>query len=139
MKILIFAFLLCINISVIAQVKTNSAVNDAFNRKFPNAENVKWEKEDAHEYEAEFRIQEINYSASFSERGEWLETETSLTFSQLPVAVQNAFNEYHKGEKTVDAAKIETSDGKIKFEIEIRKGSETNELNYLSDGTEIND
>ena len=63
------------------------AVIDALATKFPGATNVKWGKESAKEYEAEFNINDKSVSANFGIDGSWVETETVIKVSDLPVAV----------------------------------------------------
>lgn len=113
-----------------------AAVQKAFEQKFPNAANVKWVKENAHEYEASFEWKGDKLSANFSDTGEWLETESPTTFNALPEKVQTAFNASHKGATEKAVAKIETSKGVTKYEVEIKQGIKTVELFYISDGTE---
>ena len=113
-----------------------AAVQKAFEQKFPNATNVKWDKENAHEYEASFEWNGDKLSANFSDTGEWLETESTTTFNALPENVQTAFNASHKGATVKAVAKIETSKGNTKFEVEIKQGVKTIEFFYNSDGTE---
>lgn len=129
--------LLCAFASCFAQGKTPIAVATAFSQKFPNATNVKWDKENAHEYEASFEWKGVNYSANFSDAGEWLETESPTSFNQLPDKVQASFNTLHKGAMIKAVAKIETSKGTTKYEVEIKQGIKTVEFFYTEDGTEI--
>lgn len=119
-----------------AQSKVSNAVSTAFSQKFPNATNVKWDKENTHEYEASFEWNGEKHSANFSDTGEWLETESITTFNQLPDKVQATFNALHKGATIKAVAKIETSKGAIKYEVEIKQGLKTIELFYSADGTE---
>lgn len=63
------------------------AIKKAFALKFPDAVEVKWDKENAHEYEASFDLKGQKYSANFSDLGKWLETESPLTIEQLPEKV----------------------------------------------------
>lgn len=128
--------LVCAYATVFAQNKTPMAVTTAFNQKFPNAANVKWDKENAHEYEASFEWKSEKHSANFSDTGEWLETESPSSFNQLPEKVKTAFNASHKNETVKAVSKIETSKGKTLYEVEITKGAKTVELFYNADGTE---
>lgn len=131
--VLFSAFVTCL-----AQSNTPIAVTSAFNKKFPNAINVKWDKENAHEYEATFEWQGVNYSANFSDTGDWLETESSFSFDLLPVNVKTAFASKHKGATIKAVAKIETSKGETRFEVEFKHGFKTVEILYDIDGIEIN-
>jgi hypothetical protein len=128
--------LICAFATSIAQSKTPAAVASAFNLKFPNATKVKWDKENAHNYEASFEWRGVSYSANFSDTGEWLETETPITFNQLPEKVQTAFNTLHKGVTPNAISKIETSRQRTIYEFEMKQGAKTIEIFYNADGTE---
>ncbi|MEO8088276.1 MAG: PepSY-like domain-containing protein [Bacteroidota bacterium] len=128
--------LLTAGITSFAQSKTPVAVTTAFEHKFPNASGIKWDKENAHEYEAEFTWKGEKYSANFNDKGAWLETESSYAFEQLPEKVQLGFNSSHKGATVKGVSKIESVDGKLKYEIEI-KGLKTVEVFFNEDGSEI--
>ncbi len=136
-KAFIFA-LLGIFISINAYSGTiPSAVTEAFAKKFPDALNVKWGKENATEYEASFKLNGVKYSANYSDKGEWLETETGTTFDKLPANVQEAYNKNYVGHKVKAAAVIETSKGDIKYEIEYIKGKKTTETFYDAKGNSV--
>ena len=139
MKKIIFVamVLLCAFAACFAQSKIPTAVTLAFNQKFPNATKVKWDKENAHNYEASFVQNGENYAANFSDTGEWLETETPTTFNQLPNQVQTAFNTSHKGVTPKAVSRIETSKQGTIYEVEMKGGSKTVEVFYKADGTEV--
>ena len=134
-KFLFVAFAILISgATTFAQSKTNKLVDAAFKTKFPTATNLKWDKENDHEFEADFMANGLKYSANFSDKGEWLETESSITFDKLPVKVKTAYNTAHEGAKVKAVAKIETSNGAIKYEIEAKKGLKTIEFFYNAEG-----
>lgn len=112
-----------------------AAVQKAFEQKFPNTSKLKWDKENAHEYEASFEWNGKNCSANFSDSGEWLETESQITFSDLPDKVQKAYTISHKEAKIKAVAKIETSKGITKYEVKIKQGIKIVELLCAEDGT----
>jgi hypothetical protein len=139
MKKIFLAIVAFISIHAIGFAQSNipDAVKAAFNEKFKNATKVKWDKENLHEYEAEFQWQGLNCSANFSDTGKWLETESQSSFTQLPDKVQNAFNNSHKGAIVKAVAKIETSKGENRYEVEIKNGVSTKELFYTAEGKEV--
>ena len=122
--------------TVFAQSKIPAAVTEALSQRFSGSTGAKWSKENAHEYEAEFTWLASKFSASFSDKGEWLQTESPATFIQLPVKVQQAFNASYKGTTAKDVSKIETSTGKTLWEIEIAKDGKTVEKFYTPEGEE---
>jgi len=114
-----------------------AVVQKAFEQKFPGAEKEKWNKENAHEYEASFKWKGGKYSANFKDTGEWLETEMSIAFKDLPDKVKIAFNTAHMVGTAKAAAKIETAKGVIKYEVEYKPAYKTYEIFYTEEGTEI--
>lgn len=120
-----------------AQIKTPSAVTTAFQQRFPNATQIKWDKENAHEYEATFEWNGEKRSANYTDTGEWLETESPISFHELPENVKVAFNVAHQGASVKAVSKIETAKGISKFEIEFKQGLRTFERFYTADGKEI--
>ena len=109
------------------------SVADNFNMKFQNATKVKWDQEEENEWEAEFKMNGDEMSASFDNAGKWLETEKELKQNQLPAAVQNAFNAKYAGYKMNEAAEIEKPDFKG-YELGIEKGEESLEILVTADG-----
>src|ERR1700704_515308 len=79
------------------KINVPSAVTKAFNSKYPGATNVKWGKESAKEYEAEFKLNGNSVSANFGTDGAWVETETVIKTAALPAAVVAAINKNYPG------------------------------------------
>ncbi|MDY0779361.1 hypothetical protein [Tenacibaculum sp. IB213877] len=74
-KLNVFTLLaLAVTISSCAQTKndkkTPQLVISSFTKKFPNAKKIEWSKENENEWEAEFKMNHIEYSANFSNTGE---------------------------------------------------------------------
>ncbi len=104
-----------------------STVKDAFNKKFPNAKSVHWDKENTTEWEAEFKMNGKAYSANFGTDGTWKETEYEISEKDLPVAVKNTISKEFKGYEVEDAEVTETSTYKA-YEVELEKGKTTMEV-----------
>ena len=71
-------------------VKVPGAAKSNLGMMFPEATQISWSRENQHEYEAEFTWQGRTTSATFDEKGNWKETEQSITADQLPGTVQEA-------------------------------------------------
>ena len=125
-SIMIMSLLLGFGVMSYAQ-SAPSAVKSAFEKKFPNAKSVEWKKENDSEWEAEFKLNGVEYSANFSNDGTWKETEHEIKESELPNAVKNTLNDQFGDYKVEDVEMIETP-GFSGYEIEIEKGKETIEL-----------
>ena len=114
----------------------SAEVLKAFHLKFPTAINVTWEKENAHEFEASFLLNGLKCASIYTDKGEWIQTETPLIFSKLPKEVQTSFSKDHKKSNPKLVSKLEQAKGVIKYEIEINKGIKTVEFFYTLNGME---
>lgn len=133
--------LLCaafMSISVYAQKisadKVPAAASSAFKSKFPGATKVGWELENVNEYEAEFKLNGEEMSASYDKEGKWMETETEIKVSALPAAIQSALKKNFAEFKVKEASKIESAKNGNCFEAEIEKGKESYEALFTPEG-----
>lgn len=136
---LIALAIICANATGCAQKKVPAAVDSAFKTKFTNATKVSWYKENNHEYEAEFTMNGVKYSANFSNTGKWLETERVITYEELPELAKQSFTNSHKDDNLKAIAKIETSEGKMYYEIEVKRLLGPEEFFYDANGKELQD
>jgi hypothetical protein len=108
-------------------------VKKEFAKKYPAAQAVKWGSEDAHEWEAEFTVNGTEMSASYDNKGTWLESETEISAKDLPAAVTTALTKDFAGYKTGEMSIIE--DPQMKgFEIALKKGDSSLEVVFDNSG-----
>jgi Putative beta-lactamase-inhibitor-like, PepSY-like len=110
-------------------------VKTAFNNKFPGATDIKWEKENKKELEANFKMNNAEVSANFNLDGTWVETETTIPSSELPVPVTNAVNTKYPGAVYGRTEKIEKPGAKILYEVNITVNGKKKELELNPDGS----
>ena len=120
-----------------AQVNAPTMVRVAFEIRFPGATNVKWGKENKHEYEAEFTYKGTNYSANFKDNGDWLETESPITFDLLPQKIKDMYKNPGLKASIKQIMKIETSIGTTKYELELKVRNKALEILYDAEGNPI--
>jgi len=113
--------------------KVSAKVKTAFKEKFPNATKISWGKENAKEWEAEFKMNGKKYSANFDNNGNWKETEYRINKSDIPSAVKSTLDKDFIGYKIEVAEISETVSGKV-YEFMIEKGNSDMEIAINSDG-----
>lgn len=116
--------------------KVPQAVKDAFAKKFPTAKKVDWEKENDKEWEAEFKLNKVEYSANFLQDGTWKETEHEIKESEIPQAVLTSLKSNFPGYEIEEAEISETAEGTV-YEFEIEKGKSEMEVTIDSNGKVI--
>ncbi len=110
-----------------AQDKVPQNVKDAFAKKFPTAKSVKWDKENSNEWEAEFKMDKLEYSANFLDDGSWTETEHEVNEKDIPATVKNSLAQNFAGYKTKEMEISETVAGMM-YEFEVKKGESEMEV-----------
>lgn len=121
----------------LAALTPPTAVLTAFTQKFPAATKVTWEKENDHEFEAEFMIAGEKRSAIFSETGEWISLESPLKLKDLPESVRAACTKKYKGATIQKAEKIENPKGLTVYELDIKRGTKKQEVIFTAEGMEL--
>ena len=140
MKNIIMTIAVCLfgqAISFAQKIKTAdvpAAVQSAFKAKFPKATGIKWEKENASEFEAEFKLMKAECSAKFDASGAWMETETEIKKSALPASVTKYISQNYTGYQIEEAEKVEHHQKGSFFEVEVKKGKTELELLFDKDG-----
>lgn len=132
---LLFTAIMFVSATSVCQVNVPDAVKTAFNNKFPNATQVKWEKENKKELEANFKMNDTDVSANFGLDGSWVETETTIPTSELPAAVSNTVNKKYPGAIYGKTEKIEKPGGVTKYEVNIKLNRKKIELELNPDGS----
>ena len=117
--------------------KVPAAVKAAFEKKFTAATAVEWGKENAKEYEAEFKLDGKSASANFLTDGSWVETEMEIAIADAPAPVTEAVQKKHPGASIVKLYKIDNSKGALTYEAEIKTGNKKQEMILKADGTII--
>ena len=117
------------------KINVPPAVTKAFNNKYSGATNVKWGKESAKEYEAEFKLNGNNVSANFGTDGTWVETETVMKVTDLPAAVVAAIKKDYPGAAISVAEKLEEPGGKLLYETVIKVKGKKKTLEMNADGS----
>ncbi|MFD2784747.1 PepSY-like domain-containing protein [Hymenobacter rubripertinctus] len=114
-----------------------AVVMASFNRQFPQAKEVKWEKE-ADQYEAGFEQGKQELSVLLDPSGKLVETETEIKVDQLPAAVRATLARQYKGVKIKEAAKIVAAGtGAVTYEAEIVQGGKNVDLLFDAEGREV--
>jgi len=129
---LVFTALVGIACTGPAKDKVPQAVKDAFSKKFPTAQKVGWDKESETEWEAEFKMNKMEYSANFLSDGTWKETEHEIEVSDVPSNVMESLTANFPDYEVEEAEISETASGMV-YEFAIEKGE--SELEVAIDST----
>lgn len=117
--------------------KVPAAVRSAFSARFPAVTKVNWEMENVKEYEAGFKMNGEEMSANFDNSGQWLETETEIKISDLPLSIRSAVSRDFAGYKIKEASRVERANNGTCYEAEIEKNGEAYDVLFAPDATII--
>lgn len=140
--IILLAFGVTFTLQTTAQNQISKKVPEkvltAFQQKFPSAQKVKWEMENESEWEAEFKINKIEYSANFLTDGTWVETEYEAKKADLPENILAILTQNFKGYELEEIEVVETPAG-TGYELEIEVDEEEFYLEFDPNGKLVNE
>jgi hypothetical protein len=113
-----------------------AAVQKEFEKKFAGVEKVKWDRQKNGQCDVTFKWNDRKCSASFSESGEWLRTEITIPYKEVPVNVKKVVNLKFTVGAVKGASKIEKPDG-ISYGIQLKPGWKPDWFQFAEDGTEM--
>lgn len=103
----------------IQEKEVPAVVKTSLQKLYPNAKDVKWDKEKEH-YEASFDLNKIDNSILFDTNGNVVETEVEIALNQLPKGILEYIKQHYAGESVREAAKITDAKGTVTYEAEIK-------------------
>ncbi len=103
--------------------KVPASVKAAFKAKFPKVTSVSWEMEDNKEYEASFKLDKLDCTASFDLNAKWLETESVIDAAKLPKVVADAVSKQFSG-YAIKVAEQTVSTKGTEYELSLLKGTD---------------
>ncbi len=112
-------------------------VERVFEKQYPDAKDVEWEVDSNGYWEADFSLEDVKYRADFRESGQWIETETSIEFSELPDAVQTAVRESYPDEDISEVEKVDSALRGVFFDVEFERAGKNQDVEYLANGERV--
>ena len=107
------------NAQKVNQKDVPSVVQTSFQKQFPDAKNVKWEKEHGN-FEAGFKSNGVETSVVINPSGTLIETEKEIKISELPASATAYIAKTYPKQKIKEAAKITNAKGEVTYEAEIK-------------------
>jgi hypothetical protein len=109
-------------------------VKTGFKKQFSTADHVKWSKENSHEFEAEFKMEGNKLSATFDEKGNWKETEQSISSDELPMEVKETLTAEFPDYVIKSPEKLSSPEYVVAYEMIVKKDGERLEVLFTPDG-----
>ena len=129
MKFLVLHFNLII-LSCLAALGGIPHVEEAFREKYPEVEAPRWKSESNGSWEAHFEQNGVKYRADFDAEGNWVETETNISFSQLPPEVRSAIELKYNANDIRDIEGVESPTHGTFYDVEFQVGAEKMDIMF---------
>ncbi len=101
------------------KINVPAVVKSAFHKKYADAKNITWEKEDGN-YEANWGGKSgEDHSAQFTPSGDFIEIVNAIPVSQLPEKVISYIKEHNNGARITEAGRVTDASSKVSYEAEI--------------------
>ena len=106
------------NAQKVSDKKIPAVVQSALQKNYPNAKELKWEKENGN-YEAGFEVLKTDYSVLIDASGKIIEIEVEIGIDALPSNAKTYVTQKYPGKKIKEAAKITDDQGVVTYEAEV--------------------
>lgn len=117
--------------------KAKDAAKANFKKKYPNEKNAKWGEDNVGNYEAKFDEDGETYRADFDKNGNWVETENSMKYKNLPEVVKEAIKRDYDKDDIVEVERVESAKKGLFYDVEFKKGGKKHDVEYNSSGAII--
>ena len=112
-------------------------VEKAFKERYGSPESTEWKVDSNGYWEAEFENDDKSYRADFTKEGEWIETERSVDFDELPDAVQSAIRQEHGDRELAEIEEVENASKGWFYDVEFKEQGPNEDVEYASSGEKI--
>ncbi|MCO6492237.1 MAG: PepSY-like domain-containing protein [Phaeodactylibacter sp.] len=117
-----------------AQDDVPPTVKEAFAARFAGAGFAEWEDPEDGVYEVDFELDGKDMMAKFDANGNWVETETEITETDLPEAVWQAITSQYAGYK-IDKVETEaTPERPLAYKIKLEQDDKKVKVTFSADG-----
>lgn len=99
-----------------------SILNDAFNKEYPKATDVEWEKE-LDNYKVEFDLKRQDHEVWYNASGTVLKKEIEITEGELPQVIRDVIKSKYAGYR-VDDVEVIWQNNATTYEVELEKGQD---------------
>ncbi len=112
-----------------------AAVKESLLSSFPDAAEIDWELK-GEDYEADFDINKMAYSALFNASGNLLKHKQDIPESELPDAVRAAINADYAAYRLDEIEKLEEGQTTL-YQVELDNNTKDEKLVYSADGQQV--
>ena len=106
----------------------------AFQDKYPNAEKIAWNIDRNARHEADFTLDGTRFRADFDADGNWVETETSVKWDDLPDATKAAFKDEGKKKDIVEIELVVSHEKGRFYDIEYKTSGHKQDIMITPNG-----
>lgn len=113
------------------------SVERAFDNKYPDAKKVEWEVDANGFWEAGFEEDDKSYRADYTKEGDWVETERSIDFEDLPDDVQTAIKMENGDREITEIEEVDNAKKGRFFDVEFKQDGKNQDVEYDFNGKPI--
>ena len=136
-----FLILLSFALAFICNIKSQdistnvipNQVKKAFQHKYFNVTNAKWEIKNQY-YEVAFRLDLKKHTSEFDKAGIWLNTRTTLKLVDVTIAIKNAIKKSFSKYRIIQINKVESKDKASFYEIIFNQSSTDITIQFAPEG-----
>ncbi|WP_185154087.1 PepSY-like domain-containing protein [Fulvivirga sp. M361] len=118
--------------------KARDKVQHLFKKKYPQAESIHWEKDDHNNIEVQFEQNDEKYRADFDLNGNWIETEKSISWKDLPKKVKASVEKKYDKDDIAEIEWVHHNKKGVFYDVEFKKKGKNKDVEFNTSGKQIN-
>ena len=130
--VFVLLFFTCLNCGAVPD-----GVKESFQQRYGSPDSIEWEVDDHGFWEAEFKHDGDSYRADFRESGEWIETERSVKFEDLPEPVRVAIRKENGDRELAEVEEVDNAEKGRFYDIEFKEQGPNEDIEYDSEGKRL--
>ncbi|WP_299130642.1 PepSY-like domain-containing protein [uncultured Winogradskyella sp.] len=138
-KYIIILFLaLLTNCNLASEKQTPEAVKKTFQSKYPGENDPDWHIDSHGNFEAHFKMNKTKYRADFSPKGNWIETETSIDYKDLPEAIKKVIEGNFDKDDITEVEKVISASKGTFYDVEFKRKGKNKDIEFRASGEIMN-
>ncbi|WP_224996029.1 PepSY-like domain-containing protein [Cesiribacter sp. SM1] len=110
------------------------AAKASFERQYPSATDVEWNEDANGYYEASFKQEGEKYRADYTKEGNWIETESSLKFDELPKTVQDVIEKDYDKDEITEIEQVDNAEKGKFYDVEFKQKGKNMDVEIRENG-----
>ena len=117
-----------------AQAQAPDSVKETFQKMYPGENDPDWHTDDHGNFESHFKIDGVKYRADYAPNGNWIETENSIDFKDLPQAIRDVIKSNYGSDEISEVERVQHHSKGLFYDVEFKQKGKNKDVEFKANG-----